>query len=29
LASGQVEDRRDFELLQRRLKQLEEKLKSK
>ena len=29
LASGQVKDRRDFELLDRRLKQLEEKLKSK
>ena len=29
LASGQVKDRRDFELLERRLKQLEEKLKSK
>jgi hypothetical protein len=29
LASGQVKDRRDFELLERRLKQLEERLKSK
>ncbi|HTO50222.1 MAG TPA: hypothetical protein VML91_21475 [Burkholderiales bacterium] len=29
LASGQVKDRRDFELLERRLKQLEEKLKAK
>jgi hypothetical protein len=29
LASGQVKDRRDFELLDRRLKQLEEKLKAK
>ncbi len=29
LASGQVKDRRDFELLERRLKQLEEKLKTK
>jgi hypothetical protein len=29
LASGQVKDRRDFELLERRLKALEERLKSK